>query len=97
MLDHDEADDKIIAVLKDDAAYGSITDIHQVAVPVLDRLRHYFLTYKQPPDSDLPTCEISHVYGRGEAHEVILRSLADYKERFGGIEEILSSALEAAR
>ena len=93
MVDHNEADDKIIAVLKNDAAYGAITDIEHVALPVLDRLRHYFLTYKQPPDADSPSCEIPHVYGRDEAHEVILRSLADYKERFGEIEEILSSAL----
>jgi inorganic pyrophosphatase len=60
---------------------------------VLDRLRHYFISYKQSPDSDTPTCEITHVYGRAEAHEVVLRSMADYKERFGDIEEILSSAL----
>jgi inorganic pyrophosphatase len=97
MVDQNEADDKIISVLKDDATYGAVTDIQQVAVPVLDRLRHYFLTYKQPPDSETPTCEITHVYGRDEAREVIVRSLADYKERFGGIEELLSSALGAAR
>ncbi|HEY2844100.1 MAG TPA: inorganic pyrophosphatase [Bryobacteraceae bacterium] len=93
MVDHNEADDKIIAVLKNDAAYGAMTDIEQVASPVLDRLRHYFISYKQSPDSDTPTCEITHVYGRAEAHEVVLRSMADYKERFGDIEEILSSAL----
>jgi inorganic pyrophosphatase len=97
MVDQNEADDKIIAVLKDDAAYGSLTDIQQVAAPVLDRLRHYFLTYKQAPDAAAPTCEITHVYGRDEAREVIACSLADYKERFGQIEEILTSALVAAR
>lgn len=97
MVDQNEADDKIIAVLKDDASYGSLVDIQQIGGPILDRIRHYFVTYKQSPDSDTPTCEITHVYGRDEAHEVILRSLADYKERFGCIEEMLSSALQAAR
>jgi len=96
MLDQSEADDKIVAVLKNDATYGSMTDIQQVPKPVIDRLKHYFLTYKQAPDSDVHGCEITHVYNREEAHEVIMRSLADYKERFGGIEEILSNALGAA-
>jgi inorganic pyrophosphatase len=93
MVDNNEADDKIIAVLKNDATYGSMTDIQQVARPVIDRLRHYFLTYKQAPDADAPSSEITHVYGRDEAHEVIRRSLADYTDRFGSVDEILTSAL----
>ncbi|MEO8128770.1 MAG: inorganic pyrophosphatase [Bryobacteraceae bacterium] len=93
MVDDNEADDKIIAVLKNDAVYGAMSEIDQVASPILDRLRHYFLTYKQSPDSASSTCQVTHVYGREEAHEVILRSLADYEERFGRIEEILNAAL----
>jgi inorganic pyrophosphatase len=96
MVDQEEADDKIVAVLKNDATYGSITEIRQVAAPVIDRLHHYFVTYKQPPDADRPTCEITHVYDRDDAHEVVRRSLEDYRERFGGIEEILACALRAA-
>jgi inorganic pyrophosphatase len=94
MVDQNEADDKIIAVLKDDASYGSITGIEQMEGPILDRIRHYFVTYKQSPDADTPTCQITHVYGREEAHEVVLRSLADYQERYGSIEEMLQSALQ---
>jgi len=97
MVDQNEADDKIIAVLKDDASYGSVKDIQQVARPIIDRLRHYFLSYKQSPDLDLPTCEITHIYGREEAHEVVMRSLSDYQERFGSIEDMLSEALVATR
>ena len=97
MVDQNEADDKIVAVLKNDASYGALTDIDQVARPILDRLRHYFVSYKQSPDVEVPTCEITHVYGREEAHEVIVRSLADYHQLFGSIEEMLSTALEAAR
>ena len=95
MVDQNEADDKIVAVLKNDATYGTLTDIDQVARPVIDRLRHYFVTYKQPPDAEKPTCEVTHIYGRADAHEVIERSLADYKERFGEIEDMLASALGA--
>jgi inorganic pyrophosphatase len=97
MVDHEEADDKIIAVLKHDAAYGAVSDIGQVPIAVLDRLRHYFLTYKQSPDSDSSACAITHVYGRDEALEVVRRSLADYREQFGDLEEILDEAMGAMR
>lgn len=49
-IDHREADDKIIDVLKHDSAYGSFTDIEGVPVSMLERLRHYFLPYKFVPD-----------------------------------------------
>ena len=94
MLDHGEADDKIIAVLKDDAAYGQCRSVADVSAATLDRLRHYFLTYKQPPGDDTPTSTISHVYDRDEAFEVISRSLADYREQFGGLETLLTEALQ---
>ncbi len=97
MLDHEEADDKIIAVLKEDATYGSWNEIEQVPEAMLDRLRHYFLTYKLAPGSASGNTEISHTYGREEALEVIRRSLADYQSRFGNLEEILDAALGVAR
>ena len=97
MLDQNEADDKIIAVLKNDATYGSMTEVDQVPAAIIDRLRHYFLTYKQHPDSQSVACEITHVYGREEAHAVINRSVEDYKLRFDGIEEILTAALGTRR
>jgi inorganic pyrophosphatase len=83
MLDGGEADDKIIAVLEGDAAYGKMRDITDAPPALIDRLRHYFLTYKQDPDGGPLPCEITHVYGREEAHEVIRRSQADYDETYG--------------
>jgi inorganic pyrophosphatase len=97
MIDHGEADDKIIGVLKNDATYGSWTDIRDVPEAMLDRLRHYFLTYKLAPDAKSGDCEITHVYGRSDAHEVIRRSLSDYHVRFGDIEQILGAALSVMR
>jgi inorganic pyrophosphatase len=82
MLDGDEADDKIVAVLANDAAYGAYGDIAAVPRPLLDRLRHYFLTYKQAPDRLTRVVEITDVYGRDEAHDVILRSQEDYRVAF---------------
>ncbi len=84
MLDGDEADDKILAVLHGDAVYGDVHDVGQLPARLVDRLRHYFLTYKQAPDRALRTVEITHVYGRDEAHEVIAASVTDYAEAFPG-------------
>jgi inorganic pyrophosphatase len=97
MLDGDEVDDKVIAVLKDDATYGSYTDIMDVPDSVLDRLRHYFLTYKQAPGSEGSRCRITHTYGRSDARLVISRSLTDYDQRFGDLEAILTGALSLIR
>lgn len=80
MIDKEEADDKIIAVLHQDPAYGSITEIDQLPQALLDRLRHYFLTYKAIPGESFKTVTIAGVYGREQAHEVIRRSQQDYRD-----------------
>ncbi len=86
MIDRNQADDKIIAVLKGDAVYGDWHDLSDCPSTVIDRLRHYFLTYKEAPGAEKHVCEITHVYDRAEAHEVIRRSQADYKAHFGTLE-----------
>lgn len=82
MIDKNEADDKIIAVMKDDAVYGQYTDITQVEPNIVKRLQHYFLTYKDMPGTTGKTVEIADVYGATEAREVIVCSLNDYRNRF---------------
>lgn len=79
MIDGNEADDKIIAVLKGDAVYGEYQDISDAPEAVVDRLKHYFLTYKDMPGIENHRCEITHTYNRKEAHDVILRSVKDYR------------------
>ena len=83
MLDGDEADDKIIAVMQQDAVYGGWNDLKSVPVSTIERLRHYFLTYKDAPGASVQKAEITHVYGRAEAHDIIRRSQVDYRARFG--------------
>jgi inorganic pyrophosphatase len=84
MIDRDEADDKIVAVLESDAVYGGAGEIEAIPTSLVERLRHYFLTYKDVPGTTEPrNCEITHVYGREEAYEVIRRSIEDYAFRFG--------------
>lgn len=91
MIDGDEADDKIIAVMAQDEIYKNWTDISDCPPAIVDRLRHYFLTYKDMP-GHTRRCEITHTYGRQEAHEVIRRSTVDYVSTFGKIEKRLTAA-----
>ncbi|MFC2087378.1 inorganic pyrophosphatase [Bacteroidota bacterium] len=91
MIDGDEADDKLIGVLFDDAVYGDYKDITDVPNLVKDRLKHYFLTYKDLPGSKANT-EITHIFGIEEAHEIIKRSMDDYTNKFSGLDKLLSSA-----
>jgi inorganic pyrophosphatase len=94
LLDRQQADDKIIAVLKDDAVSGRWRDIADCPPQVIERLRHYFLTYKDVPGAESRACEISAVYGRQQAHEVIRRSRQDYRNKFGNLEDQLRGLLE---
>lgn len=93
MLDGEEADDKILAVLEDDAAYGAWKDIDDCPPVLIERLRHYFLTYKNGPDDKSKKVEITEVYGRDEALAVIEASHRDYQARYANIEEQLTEAL----
>ncbi len=89
MIDGQQADDKIIAVLDADVAYGHFQDIGECPAGLLDRLKHYFLSYKQLPGEAPRRVEIADVYDRAEAHEVIDRSIRDYRKKFGDPERTI--------
>ena len=81
MVDEGEADDKIIAVLDSDYVWGAATDLKDVPDALVQRLRHYFSTYKLiagEPES----IQIEHVYGAEHAQRVVEASLADYADKF---------------
>lgn len=82
MIDQGEVDDKIIAVLKDDAVYGGYNDVSEVPPKVLDRLAHYFLTYKEIPGDTERKIRIETTYGAKDAMKVIELSEADYRKKF---------------
>ena len=83
MVDAGEADDKIIAVLDGDAVWGDAKDLADLPRALVDRLRHYFLTYKLVPGSGEQPVDIAKVYDRAEAVKVLQASIDDYAERFG--------------
>ena len=82
MIDKNEADDKIIAVMAKDEIYNKWKDISDVPETIINRLRHYFLTYKNIPGESNAIVEITETYGREVAHDVIRRSMADYNKTF---------------
>lgn len=94
MIDGNEADDKIIAVMMDDETFGEMRDVSDCPKRLIDRMRHYFLTYKQSPDETDKACEITHVYDRNEAREVIIRGREDYLRAFSNINALLNKALQ---
>ena len=83
MLDGGEADDKIIAVLENDYHWGEVHDISELPVAFVDRLRHYFSTYKNMPGEEAAVT-IGKAYGREHALKVIKASMDDYEHEFGG-------------
>ncbi len=83
MIDSNEADDKIIAVMKDDAVFGQIGDVTGLPEGLMDRLIHYFLSYKDlPSNTKARKVQIDAIYGRSEALRIMELSLDDYKEKF---------------
>jgi inorganic pyrophosphatase len=83
MIDGDEADDKIIGVLESDVVYGDVRELTDVPSGLVDRLKHYFLSYKQLPGEAPRRVEIAEVYTRDDAFEVINRSIEDYRKAYG--------------
>ena len=97
MVDGNEADDKIIAVLESDLVYGELQHIAQLPRALLDRLKHYFLTYKQIPGEGKRSVEIAEVYDQPEALEVIKRSMRDYERLYGAKANMTASRSRPAR
>ena len=87
MFDGAEADDKVIAVLEADPAFGLFEDLAACPPALVDRLRHYFLTYKDMPDGGARKVEIADTYGAAEAREVVRLAIEDYRLRFGRLRD----------
>ncbi len=81
MIDRGEADDKIIAVVESDPYWKDVIDIRDLSPVILQRLEHYFLTYKLKP-GEKSIVNIDATYGRKEAAKVILAAMEDYRAEF---------------
>jgi len=83
IIDRGEADDKIIAVLDGDYVWGEAEEIEELPAALLERIEHYFSTYKLVPDEP-PKIALTGRYGYQAAAAVIRASLEDYRENFPG-------------
>ena len=83
MVDHDEADDKIISVLDNDTYYSNINSVNDLPPVLIERLRHYFGTYKLIPGKDQNDVYVQGIFDADHAYKVIEASMQDYEEMFG--------------
>jgi inorganic pyrophosphatase len=82
MVDGNEADDKIIAVLDNDQFWAEAQDIDDIPEALHQRLSHYFATYKMVPGQPSDV-HIEKTYGREHALKVVQAALDDYQEVYG--------------
>jgi inorganic pyrophosphatase len=82
MIDGGEADDKIIAILYNDNFWENANDLSDLPNALIDRLHHYFSTYKLVPGKEKLTY-IAEIYNAERAHEVVRAALQDYEEMYG--------------
>ncbi len=82
MVDDGLADDKIIAILRDDPIFGHVREIDDVPEVLVGRLIHYFSTYKLRPESSGPV-QVGSPYARERAESVVAAALDDYRAEFG--------------
>ncbi len=83
MIDGGEADDKIVAVLVSDAIWSRARELDDLPPALVDRLRHYFETYKQVPGTN--PVVIDAVYGREHAETVVRAAMADWQAGYGAL------------
>jgi inorganic pyrophosphatase len=82
MIDAGEADDKLVSVLDNDHVWGDARNIGDIPPVLVERLQHYFLTYKLVPGQRV-RARIDTVYGRAHALSVVRAAMADYAAMFG--------------
>lgn len=80
LLDHDQADDKIIAVLKADAFFAQYNELEELPQDIVRRLVHYFTTYKDIPGDAKQRIKFMGLYNAAEAKRVIAAAMDDYKD-----------------
>ncbi|HEU4523024.1 MAG TPA: inorganic pyrophosphatase [Thermoanaerobaculia bacterium] len=81
LIDRGEADDKIVAVLIGDYVWGEVSELKDLPPVLVERLEHYFSTYKLLPGQESPI-RIASLYDASHAHAVIRAAAEDYRDEF---------------
>ena len=75
----------VTVALEKDPIWSQAEDLHDLPSALLERLRHYFETYKLSPDDPTPV-SIGPEYDAQHAETVIRAAMDDYQEAFGEAE-----------
>jgi inorganic pyrophosphatase len=82
IVDREEADDKIVAVLEGDYVWGGARELSDLPAALIERLEHYFVTYKMVV-GEPSGIRLTGRYGHEDAARVIRAAIADYREVYG--------------
>ncbi|MCA9000529.1 MAG: inorganic pyrophosphatase [Planctomycetes bacterium] len=82
LVDGGEADDKIIAVLDTDQVFSYAKGLQHIPETVINRMVHYFATYKMDINTGENTIKVMGTYGAEHARKVIQASIEDYQREF---------------
>lgn len=80
MIDHGEADDKIIAVAQDDPSVSHIQDVKDLPDHLRNELKHFFENYKTLENKIV---KVDEFFSKDKAEQIINASIARYKETYG--------------
>lgn len=83
MLDGGELDDKIIAVAENDMSVNYIKDVSQLPDHFCKELKNFFEDYKKLENK---TVQVEEFQNKEIAHEIVAKSIVDYKEYVGKLE-----------
>jgi inorganic pyrophosphatase len=79
MIDHGEADDKIIAVAEDDPSVSHIKDVKDLPDHLRNELKHFFENYKTLENK---VVTVDEFLSKEKAQEIIQASITRYKETY---------------
>jgi inorganic pyrophosphatase len=82
-IDGGEADDKIIAILENDRFWRDTKDVSELPEVLVNRLEHYFSTYKMAPGGE-SQMSIESVFDCDYALQIVAAAMEDYDETYGG-------------
>lgn len=79
MIDNGRNDEKIIAIPFNDPMYNGFKDISELPKHIFSEMCHFFSVYKTLENKQTAVEEVQNAQ---EAKKIILKSIANYKEKF---------------
>ena len=79
MIDSGDADDKIIAVPKDDPRWADVVDLKNINPHTLKEIEHFYSTYKKLQNKEVT---VNGFKGKDEAQAAFVRGQTLYQEKF---------------